>query len=93
MTIDLKSRPSQKLRAGPNTRKLELEIDDFINSFPEYRIFKMTNNINENPIPLDTEFEVSGTPNAKRIRIVTFNVENRKKAKFESVPLDFYADI
>ena len=51
--------------------------------------------IEQGPMPpdLDIEVEVSGMPKPKHTRMTTLKVESRGRAKFESGPLDFYANV
>lgn len=83
MTLNLMSRHSTKWRTWPSIRTRKLKVDDFDNALSEY----------ESPMPLDIEIELSEMPKPKRVRMVTLKVENRERARFESGPIDLYADI
>jgi hypothetical protein len=83
MTLDLMSRHSTKWRARASVRTRTLKVDDFDNALSEY----------ESTMPFDMEIELSEMPKAKRVRMVTLKVENRERARFESGPIDLYADI
>jgi hypothetical protein len=72
-----------KWRTWPSVRTRKLEVEDFDNALSEY----------EPPVPLDMEIELSEMPKSKRIRMVTLKVESRERARFESGPIDLYADI
>jgi hypothetical protein len=83
MTINLMYRRSMKLHTWPSVRTRKLQVEDFDNAISEYKP----------PVPLDMEIEVSEMPKPKRIRMATLKVESRKRARFESVPVDLYVDI
>jgi hypothetical protein len=91
MTTSLVSKYNQKIHIRQNPKKIELNIDDFISSLSNRKTI-LRNNL-DNPKFVDFEFEVSGTPTTKNTRTVTFEVETKKKAKFEATPIEFYSDI
>ena len=95
MTTNLKSRYNIKWRGTSNLRTRELEVEDFDSAFPEIELLKVVAGIEQGPMPpdLDIEVEVSGMPKPKHTRMTTLKVESRGRAKFESGPLDFYANV
>jgi hypothetical protein len=82
VTTNLRSRHSIKWRTLPSPRR-RLEVEDFDNALAGY----------EPSLPLDVEVEVLEMPKPKYTRIVRLQVTSRERAKFESSPIDIYADI
>ncbi|MBN1189934.1 MAG: hypothetical protein JXA46_09285 [Dehalococcoidales bacterium] len=82
MTVDLIAKRRAKLRTSPIPPR-QLEVDNFDNALNSYI----------SPLPVEVEIELSEMPEPKRTRMVELKIESRRRAKFESSPIDLYSDI
>jgi len=92
MTSKLISRQSAKWRPRSNSRVRELEVEDFENVFPVFVLGQTAGTGLLSDMPLDVEIEISANLPPKHSEIVTLNIENRQRAKFESEPIELYVD-